>query len=90
MTVAVVTEGAVICVLLLLLYLLMRSAARERSERADAYERTLQTLADRVQAPDRLPVAPAPNFLTPEQEPDDWNKVGSIDYEVKEPHGGTD
>jgi hypothetical protein len=82
--VAVITEGVVICALLVVLYLLQRAAARERSQRADAYERTLQTLADRVQAPERLPVQAARDFAVPDLEVDDWNRVGSIDYEVRE------
>jgi hypothetical protein len=88
MIVAIVAQGVVICALLIVLYLMARSASRERSDRADAYERTLQTLADRVQAPERLPVGAVRDFAVPDLEVDDWNRVGSIDYdEVREPDG---
>lgn len=105
MTYAVVALAIIVLALLALVYALIRSTAKERSDAADAlermqfagiqertdrataYEQTLQTLADRVQAPHRIPVAPKPDFAIPEHEPDEWNKVGSI---VIDDHYGID
>jgi hypothetical protein len=75
---AVIAEAIIIVTLIALIYSLERSNAQERSDRADAYERTLQTMADRVQAPDRLPIRETADFELPEREPDEWNKVGEL------------
>jgi hypothetical protein len=44
-----------------------RETARERSE-----------LLNRVQAPDRLPAAQIADFVIPEPEPDEFDRVGMI------------
>jgi hypothetical protein len=69
---------AVICVTLIaLIASLNRSNTQERADRAAAYERTLQTLADRIQAPERLPVRDIPEITIPEHEPDEYAQVGA-------------
>jgi hypothetical protein len=62
-----------------LIYSLNRTNSQERADRAAAHERTLQTMADRIQAPDRLPVRDAVELEIPVREPDEYAQVGSID-----------
>jgi uncharacterized membrane-anchored protein len=75
---AVIALGALCLTLLALIYSILRSHARETADRAAAYERTLQTMADRIQAPERLPLRDTATFEVPEREPDEWNQVGAI------------
>lgn len=63
--------------LVLVVGLMLRAQARERA--AVAVER--HELLNRIQAPDRLPVAPRPDFVLPEHEPDEWNQVGSVTFD---------
>lgn len=70
---------AVICLTLLcVLVSFERANAHERGARAAAYERTLQTMADRIQAPARIPVSNTPAFEAPEREIDEYAQVGQI------------
>ena len=64
--------------LLALIFSVLRSHARATADRAAAYERTLQTMADRIQAPERLPVRDVSNVQIPEPPVDEWNLVGAI------------
>lgn len=78
---AVLCEAVVIATLLCILVSFERANRRERDVRAAAYERTLQTMADRIQRPDRLPVLDRPEFAIPEREPDEWNTVGQVNID---------
>lgn len=78
---AVVALAIIVICLVALVYALETSNAQERSDRAAAYERTLQTMADRVQAPDRIPVRQVADFEIPERESDEWAKVGQVDVD---------
>lgn len=71
--------GLLIVALVAVVWLLLRSQATERAEAAAQ----LQTMADRVQRPDRLPVAPRPSFVMPNPEPDESHLVGSISFEPR-------
>lgn len=66
--------------LLAVLYSVLRSHAQEMKDRAEAYERTLQTMADRIQAPDRLPVRDV-RVEIPERPVDEWGMVGTINVD---------
>lgn len=70
----------IICVTLVaLIRSLEQSNASERRARAEAYDRTFRELADRIQAPERLPWRPEEDLVAvPEREPDEWNQVGQI------------
>ena len=80
---------AIICVTLVaLIYSIETSNGLERAARAAAYERTLQTMADRVQAPERVPVREVQAFEVPEREPDEWATVGQVN--IADDYGLTD
>lgn len=83
MTYAIAALGLVCLALLFLISMILGEHSRERGLRAEAYERTLQTMADRIQAPDRIPVRDTRDFEIPEHEPDEWAKVGTIDIDPK-------
>lgn len=36
-------------------------------------------LVTRIQAPERIPIVPAGEYVIPEREPDEWAKVGQVD-----------
>jgi hypothetical protein len=55
--------------------------SQETTERASAYERTLQSMADRIQRPEILPLRDTSDFVVPDPEPDEWNKVGELDID---------
>lgn len=78
MTFVVAAELLVILALVVLVWLLDRAHTKERTERAGAYERTLQTMANRIQAPQHIPLASPEDFVMPELEEDDSNLVGTI------------
>ena len=72
---AVLALALVSVALVALIESLVRSSARERE--LLAAER--RELADRIQAPERLPYRPAEDLVAiPEREPDDLHTVGSI------------
>jgi uncharacterized membrane-anchored protein len=75
---AIIALAVLNVTLLAILHSVLRSHARETADRASAYERTLQTMADRIQAPERLPLRDTATFEVPEREPDEWNQVGAI------------
>lgn len=83
MTYAIVALAVLNLLLLALLGSVLRAHARDMRDRASAYERTLQTMADRIQAPDRLPVRDTTDFVVPEAEPDEWASVGQINIDPK-------
>jgi hypothetical protein len=50
-----------------------------------AHDKAVQTMADRIQAPDRLPAREdAGDYVIPERIPDEWNQVGEINLDVKD------
>jgi len=52
----------------------------------NAHDRALRTMADRVQAPERIPASDANwDYVIPEREPDEWAKVGSV--EISDDYG---
>ena len=52
----------------------------------NAHDRALRTMADRVQAPERVPAGDASwDYVIPEREPDEWAKVGSV--EISDDYG---
>jgi hypothetical protein len=83
MTIAIAALGLVCVALLFLISMILGEHSRERTERAAAYERTLQSMADRIQRPDVLPFRDTKDFQVPEQEPDEWATVGQIDIDPK-------
>lgn len=72
---AVVALG-VICVLLIVLVAGLLVFMRDRFT---AHDLAVQTMADRIQAPERLPVRNNDReFVIPEREVDEYDKVGEI------------
>lgn len=79
MNYAILALGVLCLTLLAMIFSILRSHASETADRAAAYERTLQSMADRIQAPSRLPVRDGSvDYVIPEREPDEWAQVGQI------------
>ena len=74
MTIVAIAEAVVIVAIVFLLL-------RQQSERAGAYEKVISQMADRIQAPERLPVPAATEFVVPEREPDEWATAGQITFD---------
>lgn len=81
MVYALAAETVALLALLCVLVSFERSNRQERNMRADAYERTLQLMADRIQRPDRLPARSDVQFIEPEREPDEWHRVGQVEID---------
>jgi hypothetical protein len=48
-------------------------------EQFKAHDKAIQTMADRIQAPERIPLrGDADDYIIPYRAPDEWNKVGEI------------
>jgi Tfp pilus assembly protein PilV len=76
---AVIALAVIVLALIALIAILEHAHSQERSTRASAYEGTLQTMADRVQAPERLPIRDTVELQIPERVSDEYAQVGSID-----------
>jgi hypothetical protein len=51
-------------------------------EQFKAHDKAIQTMADRIQAPERIPLRDdAREFVVPDRAPDEWNKVGEINID---------
>lgn len=83
MTYAVIAEAVVILALIALVFAVVWACLRQLDRRSVAYEASLQKMADRVQAPERLPLSLPANFAIPELEEDDSAAVGTITYDER-------
>lgn len=73
MTVVACLEAVAIVVVVLLLL-------RHQGEEQARWAVERRELLNRIQRPDQIPVAPRPEFLTPDQEDDFAAEVGTITY----------
>ncbi len=80
MTIALIIAATLIILsLVALTYFIEETNVHERRRAAEM----LQLMADRVQRPEMLPVRDTRDFEVPEQEPDEWNTVGTIQIDPK-------
>lgn len=68
-----------VIVLGLILFLYAQQRAHQQAEAAWTAER--RELVTRIQAPERIPVDASAAFVVPEREPDEWNKVGTVEID---------
>lgn len=47
----------------------------------EAWRQERSELLTRIQHPELVPVAPRPDLMIPDRENDDWNKVGTIEWD---------
>jgi hypothetical protein len=76
---AVVAGGALVA-LVAVSWLLLRAHAQETAHWA--LER--RELLNRIQRPEQIPLPSASEFVFPEPEPDEINRVGTIEYQPEE------
>jgi hypothetical protein len=69
----------VVCVLMFFTIVGLLLFLHDQSRRHD---KAIQTMADRIQAPSRLPIREdAGDYVIPDRAPDEWNKVGEINID---------
>lgn len=76
-TIAVLGLTLIALALLAALYVQADRIAKER----EGWTEERRELLTRIQHPELVPVAPRPDLMIPDRENDDWNKVGTIEWD---------
>ena len=70
--------------LVAVVFLMLKAAADERDAHAEAQQQWAEErreLVTRIQAPERVPVPAATEFVIPESKPDEWATAGQIEFD---------
>ena len=77
----IVILGAALIVLTLVLALIVRMLTEAQGQLEASWVQERRELLERIQRPEHPPITSGARFEAPEQEPDEWNLVGTISYD---------